>query len=245
MRTATADLCAALIQAERDCNGPWATLLDGRGRVRPEDVVASQMPLHEAAENLRALCLPDPEQAEAERLELLRDQVEGEISTAAAIKVRRRAENRAAIQQEWNSRRWQIFGWRDALTIGLGWPHQGERVTATVSYLRGDPAEEAMVTGPGIYFYSNDVYNVGHVVWVPQISADRRRATALIAWEPPGKNRGPLGNADPDGDIAMRVTGAESRRLPVPLPRWPEAGDIAGGVDPLLHYADGAQMDLF
>jgi hypothetical protein len=31
----------------------------------------------------------------------------------------------------------------------------------------------------------------------------------------------------------------------VPLPRWPEPGDIAGGVDPLLSYAEGAQLELF
>jgi hypothetical protein len=244
VRSATADLCAAVVQAEHDCFGQWCKLLDGRGGPSPDDVAASQMALHEAAESIRAWCLADPEQAEAERLELLRAQAEGELSTAAALKARHRAGGRDDIRQEWHSERWRIVTWRDALTTGLGWPHRGERVIATVSYWHGDPAEEATITGAGIYLDSNDVFNVCHVVWVPQISDNRRRASALVAWEPPGKS-GHLASACPEGDIAIRVAGAESRRLPVPLPRWPGPQDIAGGLDPLLNYAIGAQMELF
>jgi hypothetical protein len=245
VRSATADLCAAVVQAEHDCFGRWCKLLDGRGRPSPDDVAASQMVLHEAGESIRAWCLADPEQAEAERLELLRAQAEGEVSTAAALKAcRRGAGGRDDIRQAWNSERWRIVSWRDAITTGLGWPHRGEHVIATVSYWRGDPAEEATITGAGIYLHSNDVFNVSHTVWVPQISGDRRRASAPVAWNPPGRS-GHLANAGREGDIAIRVAGAESRRLPVPLPRWPRPQDITGGLDPLLNYAIGAQLELF
>jgi hypothetical protein len=240
----TETLCGRVTEAEQDCFKHWCNLFDGRARPYVGDVVASQRPLHEAAEEIRAWCLADRDQADAERLELLRSQVEGEITTAAAVRVRHRAEDRSPISDQWKRDRWQIVTWRDALTIGLGWPHRGERVTVTVSCWYGELAGEVTVTGPGIYLYSHDVYNARHLVWVPQISSDRHRGSKLVAWDPPGAKSGPLGNADPAGDIAMRVMGAEPRRLPVPLPRWPEAEDI-GGVDPLLRYAEGTQMELF
>jgi hypothetical protein len=245
VRSMTETLCGQVTEAEQECFKHWCNLFDRRGRANVVDVVASQTPLHEAAEDIRAWCLADREQAEAERLELLRSQVEGEMSAASAIRVRCHAGDRDAIRQRWNGDRWQIVSWRDALTIGLGWPHRGERVTVTVSCWYGDLAGEVTVTGTGIYLSSNDVYNATHLVWVPQTSSDRHRGTKLVAWEYPGASDGPLANADPAGDIAMRVMGAQSRRLPVPLPRWPKAEDIVGGVDPLLRYAVGEQMDLF
>lgn len=240
VRSATADLCAALVQAEEDCFKQWCDLLDGRARVRPDDVVASQMPLHHAAEEIRAWCLADREQAEAERLELLRNQVEGEISSEAAIKARRSAGDRQVIRQEWISERLRIFSWRDAITIGLGWPHRGEQVTVSTWYYDAD-GTKVTVTGDGVYLGSYDVFNVSHEVWLPTLSTRHREGTLLVLWEPHEQ----WGNADPAGDIAMRVAGAGSRRLPVPLPRWPEPDDIADGVDPLLRYAEGAQMELF
>lgn len=240
MRDTTAALCAALVQADEDCFGQWCKLFDKRGHVRPDDVVASQTPLHDTAEKIRGWCLADPQQAEAERLELLRSQAEGEVSSEAAVKARRSAADRQAIRQDWITERLRILYWRDAITIGLGWPHRGEPVTISTWY--GSDGEETPVTGAGgIYLHSNDTHNTGHMVWVPALSASRHEGSLLVQWEPHEH----WGNADPAGDIGMRVTGAESRRLPVPLPNWPEPGDIPGGVDPLLKYAYGAQMELF
>ena len=101
------------------------------------------------------------------------------------------------------------------------------------------------MTGAAIYLNSYDIFNVAHEVWMPAISASHRHGSHLTTWINPGRPRRSPGNADPAGDIAMRVTAAESRRLPVPLPRWPKAEDIAGGVDPLARYVPGAQMELF
>jgi hypothetical protein len=230
---------------ERACFELWCALLDGHGQARPDEVTASQLPLHDAAEALRDWCLADPEQAEAERMELLRRQAEGDISSEAAATLRRAATDRAAIRQAWVSERYRILQARAALDIGLGWPHRGEPVTATVTYWAGNPAEEATMTGAGIYLDSYDIHNVSHQVWMPEISANHRHGSHLVTWINPGSRRRPQGNADPAGDIDMRVTAAESRRLPAPLPRWPQAEDIAGGVDPLARYAPGAQMDLF
>lgn len=194
---------------------------------------SSQMPLHAAAEAIRAWCLSDCEWSEAERGELLRNQVEGEISTEAAIKARHSADDRQEIRQAWNTERARIFTWRDALTIGLAWPHRGELVTVSTWWCGGDGQAVSVTGAVGVYLNSYDTHKTAHQVWVPALSADPNVGTRLVRWEPHEH----WGNAVPGRDISMRVAGAESRRLPVPLPRWPKPDDIAGGIDPLLRKA--------
>jgi hypothetical protein len=214
-----------MIWAEQACFGRWCALVDGRKKASPDELAASQEPVHQAAEQLREWCLAGPGQAEAERQELMRRQVAGEGNCQAAIRAHRAAVDREVIRRQWVQDRFRLFSFRDAITVGLGWPHCGERVTVTTRYYRGSQAEEATIEGPAIYLDSNDVFNVTHRVWAPQVSGSYRQGTLIVAWEPPGLTAG-LGNADPAGAITMRVHGAESRRLPVPLPRWPKSGDV-------------------
>jgi hypothetical protein len=240
---ALARLCEGVISAEADCFERWCQLMDGRGRVDPGTVVESQTALHRAAEQLRCLCLANPAIAEAARQDLMREQVEGEIRYAAEIKRVRSADARDGIRGQWNTERWHIFQARDALTVGLGWPHRGESVVVHSWYYREHDAERAKVPRPGIYLYSHDTGNVTHLVWLPQISARPNEAQRLVGWEP-CKGGDNWGNADPAGDIGMRVTGAEERCLPVPLPRWPKPEDIEGGLNPMRITPVGGQLGL-
>jgi hypothetical protein len=240
IRNGTAALCEELIAADGACFGRWCALVDGRGKIGPGEVVASQEPLHQAVGRLRDWCLADTKQAEAERQELLRRQVAGEANCEAARRVHRAAADRNVIRRQWVDERYRLFSFRDAITVGLGWPHRGERVTVSTRYYLGGLAEEIPVNGPAVYLYSHDIFNVTHKVWVPQVSPHYHRGTLLVAWEPP-RRAGRLGNADPAGDIAMRVLGAENRRLPVPLPRWPKPED-AGDIGELLFGRPGGPL---
>jgi hypothetical protein len=237
--TAT-EACDRMIRIEAECFKHWCYLFDPRGKQDPHVVVASQEPLHRAAEDLRRLCLADPQTAEAERQELMRMQAEGEIRCEAGIKRERTAAAREMIRQRWVSERWRIIESRDALAIGLGWPHRGELVT--IDTWHGRDGEELHVTGTAMYLNSYDTHNVGHQVWVPEVSANRHEGTLLVQWEP---RQDRWGNADPAGDIGLRVQGAQSRRLPVPLPRWPTPDDIEGGIDHVRSTPVGAQLELF
>jgi hypothetical protein len=241
-RAAIAGLCDELISAQASCFPRWCQIMDGAGRRSPAAAVASQEALHRSAEALRAVCLASPEIAEAMRQDLMRMQVEGEIRHKAEVSRTRRATARDAIRQRWITERLHLFQARDALTVGLGWPHRAEPVT--VSTWRHDGSGgQAPVTGPGVYLNSYDIFNTTHQVWVPEISTNRHAATVLVGWEPrQGGSR--RTTADPAGDIGLRLREAATRRLPVPLPRWPDEGDIEGGPDPVRATPAGAQLDL-
>ncbi len=240
VRTTITQLCDELVSADSSCFSLWCQIWDGRGRPSPAAVVASQEPLHWAAGELRRTCLANAGVAEAARQELMRIQVEGEIRHGAEVKRARMAAAREVVRRRWAGECRRIFESRDAITVGLGWPHRGELVTVTTSY--GRDGEELEVTGTGVYLYSYDIFNVTHMVWVPQVSADRHAGSLLVAWEP---CQGRWGNADPAGGIGLRVKGAETRPLPVPLPRWPKPQDIEGGPDPVSSTPVGGQLELF
>jgi hypothetical protein len=219
------DLCAALIAAEAACRPSWAKLADGRGRLAPATLAASQAPVSDAAEALRAACEEAPAEAEAARQALLRAQAEGDTRTDKAIRAQRGKPARDEIRMAWNSERYSIFTARDALTVGLGWPHRGEPVTATGAPCYPAPGKYQF-TGPGIYFGSASTHNTGHSVWFAEDGRLGRRL--LVMWEPQLARHG---SADPAGDIRMRVAARPGRRLPVPLLRWPAPEDIEGGAE--------------
>jgi hypothetical protein len=54
LRRRTVELVDGLIAAEESCFGAWCDLLDSRGRVAPEAVIASQRLVSDAAARLRA-----------------------------------------------------------------------------------------------------------------------------------------------------------------------------------------------
>lgn len=246
MRPETDKLCEAVWRAHEACFDPWCTHHERRAQPDQAAVIASQAPLHEAVLALRAWCAADPAAAEAERLELLRLQVEGQAAFEASRKQRRSAAVSGQRRQEWNNARWRLVSYREALTIGLGWPHRGELVTLTeVDYFYPNVARGTdRYTGPGLYERSGDVFEVGHCAWIPNLRSGRATATATPHWSPP-KHDEQLRRADPAGDIPMRIAGAEDKPLPVPLPRWPGPDDIEGGIDPMAAFPEGSQLELF
>jgi len=221
VREVTEALCAAFTEAEKECFEDWCRLLDRRPHGSPDEVVASQAALHEAAVRLRQWCLADPAAAESERQELMTRQAEGEAAWRSAAKARQPAAARTQARFAWNGARYAIICQRDALTCGLGWPHRGERVTVTTSRTRD--GEKVPYTGAGIYLHSSDVHNAGHAVWMPVFGASHHKGTVSVRWLAPGEGGNDVlrGSADPAGDIAMRVLDAPGRPLPVPLDRWP------------------------
>ncbi len=231
MREATEALCAAFTKAERGCFDEWCRWFDGKAKAVPDDVVASQAALHEAAVRLRQWCLADPAAAEAERQELMTRQAEGEAACRIAARARQPAQARTQARLDWNAARWAIICQRDALTCGLGWPHRGERVT--VSTWRVRDGERVPYTGAGIYLHSCDVFNVMHAVWMPVFGA-RRKGEVPVRWLNPGEGDNDMlrGPADPAGEIGMRVLDAPGRRLPVPLERWPGYSSSPAADDP-------------
>lgn len=179
----------------------------------------------------------------------MRAQVEGEQATEAAMRARRDAAGRDAIRQAWNEERCRIFTWRDAVTIGLGWPHRGEWVTIDGSYAWD--GEDIPVTGRAVYLNSYDTHNTSCQVWVPGLKdtsqnlvsvarkspkAARAVETLLMQWEPHEH----WGNADPAGDIPMRLLTDPDRPLPPPLPRWPKPSDA--GITPPPSYVQTAMF---
>ena len=223
LRARTVELVDAFLAVERDCFGAWCVLLDRRGALDPDAVVASQRAVHEAAQRLRSWCA-DPDLrtvAELERVELLRAQVTEERAVEAAIAAQRRKEQRDPVRAAWSERRAWLYGARDALSVALGWPHRGERVTVTDE--NGSVARQPAYVGPAIYLHSFDTYNVSCQVWVPERDRRGRRFELRVAWEPHEH----WGCADPAGDIAIRRAGAPDEAMPVPLPRWPTADELA------------------
>jgi hypothetical protein len=76
--------------SERVTIGAWCELLDRRGTLDPDAVVASQEPVHEAGERLRSWCANPHlrKVAELERVELLRAQVTEELLRAQVTEER-------------------------------------------------------------------------------------------------------------------------------------------------------------
>jgi hypothetical protein len=60
MRAAVAEACAEFLRAEDASFTAWCALSGRRGTPDPAAVIASQDPVHRAAEELRRLCLADP-----------------------------------------------------------------------------------------------------------------------------------------------------------------------------------------
>jgi hypothetical protein len=228
LRARTVELVDAFLAVERECFGAWCVLFDRRGALDPDAVVASQDRVHAAAERLRSWCA-DPDLrtvAELERVGLLHAQVTEERAVEAAIAAQRRKAQRDPVRAAWNERRAWLYGARDALSVALGWPHRGERVIVTGSCdvdENGGVARQPAYVGPAIYLHSFDTYNVSCQVWVPERDRRGRRFELCVAWEPHEH----WGCADPAGDIAIRRAGAPDEAMPVPLPRWPTADELA------------------
>lgn len=151
----------------------------------------------------------------------MRLQVLGGRQQQAGLSRHRAAATREEIRQRWARERIRIFKTRDALTVGLGWPHRGEPVT---TWYYGSGGEKASVTGaPGVYLNAYGIFGVTHEVWLPSLSASHREATLIVAWTP-SLGDGSHGNAGPARGISMRVTAAGSRPLPVPPATLPICG---------------------
>ena len=219
-------LCEEYDHVERERFGAWCALLDGhRKSPSPDALAESQSPLHQAAGRLREACLAKPMAAYATRRDLLTRQVEGEEAAAAALRDRRAAEDRDKIRAAWNGTRWGLVCQRDALSVGLGWPHRGEWVTVT-AWRHDRDGRRVPVAGDGIYLYDNDVYEAGHVVWLPLLSPRPRDGHLRLQWAAGPDYERRLGPADPAGDIGLRLRDVPHRQLPVPLMRWPGPADV-------------------
>jgi len=166
-------------------------------------------------------------------------QVEGELATEAQLRGRHSAQFGQTVQQGWNTARWAIICERDALTCGLGWPHRAEPVLVTTWYYDEKSERGDLVDAAGIYSMGHDVYEVSHEVIVPTLHSGRGRrqhCSVYVCWHGPGEPHlapgrpGPLGPADPAGDIGLRLRDAPDRRLPVPLQRWPKPADVGVAV---------------
>jgi hypothetical protein len=240
--TSITDLCDGYIAMYAECFGPWRDLRHGGAMPEADALVASQDPLHRIALELRAVCLADPAAAETWRQESMRDQVEGDLRLERTLEGTRSKGPRDELRGAWNDARIRIVEQREALAVGLGWPHRGERVVIDAE--RSSSGLTTRVCGPGVYLDSNDTYNVGHVVWPLSPGQPAEHPTLLVLWKPPPGAAQPE-CAHPGGDIGFRVAGAEDRRLPVPLPRWPKAAHIEGGPRVSETVPPGGQYELF
>jgi hypothetical protein len=234
-----AGLCAAFAAAYEDCFKPWCALIDGHRSPDWDAVVASQSPLHDAAEQLRAACLASPQAAavaEARRQALMTAQVQGELAAEARLRGRHSAEFAANVQQTWIRARLAIIRERDALTVGLGWPHRAEPVLVTTWYYGQDGKRVDLVAAEGIYDSPHDVFEVSHAVIVPALGRGARRhvkalCEVYVHWHPPGvphlrEDLSPLGPPPRAGDIGLRLRAHPVRPLPAPLQRWPGPADV-------------------
>lgn len=237
------ELCREYTRVERDCFTAWCALA-GRHRepVSPDELAASQSPLHQAAGRLRAACLANPLAAYATRRDLLTRQAEGEIATAAAVHARREAEDRDKIRTAWNTARWDLVCQRDALSVGLGWPHRGEWVTVT-AWRHDQDGQRVPIAGDGLYLHDNDVYEAGHIVWLPALSPCPRDGHLRLQWAAGPDDERRIGPADPAGDIGLRLRDAPHRHLPVPLMLWPGPADV--GLPPAGRAAPPPDGALF
>jgi hypothetical protein len=242
LRPATLELCHRVRTAERAHFDAYCAVSDRRKKALPGALLALERrqhaELHDAVEALRAHCAKNPQAAEAERVALMGMQVEGDLALAAQLRVVRDGEQRQGLRVETNERRATIFESRDALSCGLGWPHRSERVVvAAWIYDSTQPDGKFTYAGEALYLYSYDTHNVSHIVRVEGLAVNRGELT--VCWEP----HEPWGNAEPDGDIDMRVAADPQRRLPHPLPRWPTESDV-GEIDFRVGIAVGEQLAL-
>jgi hypothetical protein len=157
-----------LISAEAGSFDLWRELTGRRRMPHVADLVASQESLHSAAQRLRHLCTADVEAASRLQQSLLQAQVDGESLMQAASASVGSAGHHGAIRRQWIARRWLIIQQRDAVSIGLGWPHRGEFVTVTADHVH-DAAAAAAVTG--IHLRSYDINNATHQVGFPDLAA--------------------------------------------------------------------------
>lgn len=243
LRPDTVALCHRLRTAEWTHFDAFCAVYDRRKRALPAAIVAlehrQRRELHDAVQALRAHCAEAPEIADVERVALMGKQVEGELALAAQLRVIRGGEQRQEIRAEANERRATIFETRDALTCGLGWPHRLEPVVVTAwAYDGAQPDGRFTYRGEALYVGSYDTHNVSHIVRVEDLAVNRGELSVI--WEPHEH----WGNADPHGDIPMRLAAEPQHRLPHPLPRWPTEADVAD-IDPRSRIAIGEQTTLF
>ncbi len=242
----TLALCQQVREAEVLHFPAWCAVIDNlrsrRPRELPPEVVKLERErladLHVTIERLREHCALDMDRAERECHALMRAQVEGDLASTAALRVTRGGEARVAIRSQANEQRAALYETRDALCCGRGWPHTGEIVTAVASvYDQTADGGRRFHRGEAIYSGARDTHNTSHAVQVPGLSVNR--GEFHLAWEPHEH----WGNANPSGDIAMRVAADPDRRLPCPLPRWPTEADV-DGIDEHAGLAVGEQMPL-
>jgi hypothetical protein len=242
VRTDTLTLCQQVREAEARHFPAWCAVIDNQRSRRPRELPSDVVELeHErladvnaAVERLREHCALDMDRAERECHALMRLQVEGDLASTAALRVTRGGEAREAIRSTANEQRTALFETRDALCCGRGWPHTGELVIATASiYDSTADGGERVHQGACVYTGSYDTHNTSHTVQAPGLGEFH------LAWEPHEH----WGNADPNGDITMRVAARAERRLPCPLPRWPTEADV-DGIDEHAGLAVGEQMPL-
>ncbi len=168
----------------------------------------------------------------------MRMQVESDLALEAKLRILRGGEDRQELRARSNEYRAAIFETRDALSCGLGWPHRSEIVLVTAwLYDSEEPDGRFTYHGEALYKHPYDTHNVSHVVWVEGLAVNH--GELHLSWEPHEH----WSNADPDGDIAMRVAARPEQRLPCPLPRWPEESDVTG-IDPRARLAVGEQTSL-
>lgn len=245
-RADTFALCQRVREAEARHFPAWCAVIDDaraqRPRGLPSDVVELERErladLHAAVQRLREHCTLDVDRAERECHALMRAQVERDLVQTAALRVARGAPVREVIRAQASQDRVAAYETRAALCCGRGWPHRGEpvRVTAWIND-NTQPEGRFVYEGEAIYTGSYDIHNTSHTVLVAGLEVNR--GELHLAWEPHER----WGNADPCGDIAMRVLSRPDHPLPCPLPRWPAEDDVTG-IDEHAGVAVGEQIAL-
>jgi hypothetical protein len=242
LRPATVALCHRVRTAEWAHFDAFCAVSGRHKQSLPAEILAlehrQRHELHDAVQALRAHCAEDPETAEGERVALMGKQVEGDLALAAQLRVVRGGEQRQEIRNEANACRATLFETRDALTCGLGWPHRWEPVVVTAwIYDPAQPDGKFTYRGAALYVSSYDTHNVSHTVRVEDLAINRGELP--VTWEPHEH----WGNADPHGDIPLRLAADPQHRLPHPLPRWPTEADV-GDIEPRSRIAIGEQTSL-
>jgi hypothetical protein len=242
----TLALCQIVREAEERHFPAWCRVADNRHSRRPRELPVEIVEIERerlaelaaVVEALREHCESDLTAAERACHALMRAQVEGDLALTAALRVTRGGDRRQELRAASNERRAAIFETRDTLCCACGWPHRGEIVLVTAwIYSNDHDGGKFTHDGEAIYDGSHDIHNVSHTVDVPGLELNR--GVLHLAWEPHVH----WGNADPDGDIAMRVASRPTHPLPCPLPRWPKESDVAD-LDERSRIAVGEQIAL-
>jgi len=246
LKADTLALCHVVREAEERHFPAWCRVADNRHSRRPRELPAAILAiereqcaeLSDAVDALREHCETDMAAAERACHALMRAHVEHDLAFEAMLRVTRSGDARQELRAASNERRMAIFETRDALCNGRGWPHRGEIVLAT-AWIYSEDADSGRFVhdGEAIYSGSHDISNVSHTVDVPGLEVNR--GVLHLEWEPHVH----WGNADPDGDIAMRVASRPTHPLPCPLPRWPKESDVAD-IDERARIAVGEQIAL-